>query len=848
MPNWKKVITSGSDAILNEITSSGGIDTTNLDVSELATYNTVEYSNSNTMKFNQRYTGAAIGSYFSNGEYQKVITITPDGSSQNYQVIGRITAQNAAETHTVYFNAALRSNTLPDLDWTIYYDEEYNGARYIDPQLWTKETSTAGFIFAFKTLATIYGNVTVDIDVVPRAASQKANVSINSVQDSEQTSVDSGFTANDMLKVVSKNQTDVNFSAEISSSNITIDDWGSVSASLASIESTGSSQTLQQVTDNGSTTTNALTINNGTLGATSLHVDGNHQYPLKITSDSLSGDPYMELGGDGIQLVNGINEDLKIRIGPANDITFVARFEYDPISENRNFAMQGTGSMSGFNVVAQNNLSIHNMTNANTDTDKFLVLDSGGSVRYRSGVELRGDIGAGSGDGSVTSVGGTGTVSGLSLSGTVTTSGNLTLGGTISINSSNITDVDAFSQSGTYSGLRAQSTTKDDVGLGNVENTALSTWAGSANITTLGTIGTGIWAGSAIDTAYISNLSGTNTGDEPDASATVKGIIEIATNAEVATGTDTSRAITPSSLTSITKLGTVTTGDVSAILPSGVISGSGQLGIDDTDDVSEGSTNLYYTDTRVKTKLDAEGVLSGSNTISGKALGSNLDSLTVDNTTIELNSGTTYNGDSSKTISAKTGTVADGNSTLVTGDAVYDYVNPISSSLASSISSKPSKYAASGSRMAVWKDNGTVRGFDSLHYFDNGGSDIGIRLNPSSVTGRTIRTGQSGGSSGVQVLITRNPDETYGATIDYVVFNSLTNRTAYRIGREVSAWDNNGANIVGTGYTSFAFGTLPADLEVSIIESSGEMYLNMTWSGGGTYYISANIDTFGSGI
>lgn len=40
--------------------------------------------------------------------------------------------------------------------------------------------------------------------------------------------------------------------------------------------------------------------------------------------------------------------------------------------------------------------------------------------------------------------------------------------------------------------------TKSDVGLGNVENTALSTWAGSANITTLGTIATGIWNGTTI--------------------------------------------------------------------------------------------------------------------------------------------------------------------------------------------------------------------------------------------------------------------------------------------------------------------------------------------------------------
>jgi len=39
---------------------------------------------------------------------------------------------------------------------------------------------------------------------------------------------------------------------------------------------------------------------------------------------------------------------------------------------------------------------------------------------------------------------------------------------------------------------------KADVGLGSVENTALSTWTGSANITTVGTIGTGTWNGTAI--------------------------------------------------------------------------------------------------------------------------------------------------------------------------------------------------------------------------------------------------------------------------------------------------------------------------------------------------------------
>lgn len=43
--------------------------------------------------------------------------------------------------------------------------------------------------------------------------------------------------------------------------------------------------------------------------------------------------------------------------------------------------------------------------------------------------------------------------------------------------------------------------TKTDVGLSNVENTAVSTWAGSTNITTLGTVATGTWNATAIGIA-----------------------------------------------------------------------------------------------------------------------------------------------------------------------------------------------------------------------------------------------------------------------------------------------------------------------------------------------------------
>lgn len=63
-----------------------------------------------------------------------------------------------------------------------------------------------------------------------------------------------------------------------------------------------------------------------------------------------------------------------------------------------------------------------------------------------------------------------------------------------------------------------------------------------------------------------SNLSGTNTGDEPAANLTTPGIIEIATVTETNTGTDATRAVSPDGLdgwtgsAQVTTLGTIATG------------------------------------------------------------------------------------------------------------------------------------------------------------------------------------------------------------------------------------------------------------------------------------------------
>ena len=52
---------------------------------------------------------------------------------------------------------------------------------------------------------------------------------------------------------------EVTASSGLDTTDVTIDGWGSVSASLASISSTGTTQDLQDITDNGNTTTNVIT-------------------------------------------------------------------------------------------------------------------------------------------------------------------------------------------------------------------------------------------------------------------------------------------------------------------------------------------------------------------------------------------------------------------------------------------------------------------------------------------------------------------------------------------------------------------------------------------------------------
>ena len=103
------------------------------------------------------------------------------------------------------------------------------------------------------------------------------------------------------------------------------------------------------------------------------------------------------------------------------------------------------------------------------------------------------------------------------------------------------------------------------------DNTSSMTSAGSVHVVTVANDGQSSQALTTrtitLGSGAFSTVSGSNTGDEPDATTTQKGVVELATTGETTTGTDSTRAVTPDGLkdgyqgsSNVTTLGTIATG------------------------------------------------------------------------------------------------------------------------------------------------------------------------------------------------------------------------------------------------------------------------------------------------
>jgi len=118
---------------------------------------------------------------------------------------------------------------------------------------------------------------------------------------------------------------------------------------------------------------------------------------------------------------------------------------------------------------------------------------------------------------------------------------NLEIGTDVQAYDASLTSISALTYvSGSFIALTAADTyavrtyaqVKSDLSLNAVENTALSTWVGTTNITTLGTIATGVWSGTVIGAAK----GGTGVANNAASTLTISGNFATALTVTEATG------------------------------------------------------------------------------------------------------------------------------------------------------------------------------------------------------------------------------------------------------------------------------------------------------------------------
>jgi hypothetical protein len=131
--------------------------------------------------------------------------------------------------------------------------------------------------------------------------------------------------------------------ASITGSDVKIDDWGSVSASLASIDSGVSNLTLQDVTNNGSTTTNSITLGGLTVsGDVSITGTASIAYLESQTGTAkIIGDAYIILNANSpTSRYSGI----KVYDSGSSD---TGSLEYDSVNNHWFYESTSEGYASG---------------------------------------------------------------------------------------------------------------------------------------------------------------------------------------------------------------------------------------------------------------------------------------------------------------------------------------------------------------------------------------------------------------------------------------------------------------------------------------------------------------------
>lgn len=164
----------------------------------------------------------------------------------------------------------------------------------------------------------------------------------------------------------------------------------------------------------------------------------------------------------------------------------------------------------------RNDIYLDSPTAGGSDPDKFLGIDSDGKIIYRTGAEVASDIGAitsETGDISAvtagTGLGGGGTTGAVNLSLDLTSG----LSAVTPANGDSLATLDSDASTHQLTTISNLATLFAGTGL-TASNSVIGVDAAQTQITSVGTITTGVWQGTAINQTYLVGQSNTNTGDE----------------------------------------------------------------------------------------------------------------------------------------------------------------------------------------------------------------------------------------------------------------------------------------------------------------------------------------------
>ena len=136
----------------------------------------------------------------------------------------------------------------------------------------------------------------------------------------------------------------------------------------------------------------------------------------------------------------------------------------------------------------------------------------------------------------------------------------------------------------------------------------------------------------------------------------------------------------------------------------------------------------------------------GSNAFNSTTIGTTTNTLTVDNTTLQLNTGTTFNGSGARTISAKTATVTEAGTGLATSAQIYSFVTGLGygSGTVTSVTGTAPIASSGGTTPVISISAATTSAAGSMSAIDKGKIDAitvtsGVNLNTmnSSISSNT---------------------------------------------------------------------------------------------------------------